>query len=294
MIQKALIGLDGSAEALSAARLGAEISHRANAKLFTLTVHNDSVVLPVGASWGEAGIAANLLLDTLSKEQEETEEAGIVIERKEGAEPVALREIGLPIDRILAVSAREKVDLILLGGHSHKSWERILLGSVSDGVVRHSSCPVLIVRGDGSIPQRILLGIDGSDSGNRAAQAAGELAKLFQIRLDALITLPIQREKRHAKEKRISGETNEEREQTESEVEFTQRVRTQIEKLDIDFSWNVQFGDPVKTILAFSESEHIDLIVVGKRGLGPVESMIFGSVSNEITHKATCSVMITP
>jgi len=37
-------------------------------------------------------------------------------------------------------------DLIVIGSHGHKGWERLLLGSVAESVVRHATCSVLVVR----------------------------------------------------------------------------------------------------------------------------------------------------
>jgi nucleotide-binding universal stress UspA family protein len=37
-------------------------------------------------------------------------------------------------------------DLIVVGSHGHKGWERVLLGSVAESVVRHATCSVLVVR----------------------------------------------------------------------------------------------------------------------------------------------------
>jgi nucleotide-binding universal stress UspA family protein len=37
-------------------------------------------------------------------------------------------------------------DLIVVGSHGHKGWERLLLGSVAESVVRHATCSVLVVR----------------------------------------------------------------------------------------------------------------------------------------------------
>ena len=48
--------------------------------------------------------------------------------------------------QILDVAAEWKADLIVLGSHGRKGMDRFLLGSVSEGVARHASCSVLIVR----------------------------------------------------------------------------------------------------------------------------------------------------
>ena len=56
------------------------------------------------------------------------------------------REIGHPIDRIVAVAQDIQADLIVLGSRGLGGWNSYLLGSVSDGVLHHAHCPVLIVR----------------------------------------------------------------------------------------------------------------------------------------------------
>ncbi len=49
---------------------------------------------------------------------------------------------------ILAVAREWEADLILLGSHGHRAWERFLLGSVSQAVAWHAHCSVEIVRRD--------------------------------------------------------------------------------------------------------------------------------------------------
>ena len=41
----------------------------------------------------------------------------------------------------------ESVDLIVLGSHGRHGVNRSIFGSVSDHVVRHAPCPVVVVRG---------------------------------------------------------------------------------------------------------------------------------------------------
>ena len=57
---------------------------------------------------------------------------------------------GSPDSRIVETAEEEKADLIIMGSHGYKRWERLLLGSVSDSVVRHAPCSVLIVRSSAS------------------------------------------------------------------------------------------------------------------------------------------------
>ncbi len=47
---------------------------------------------------------------------------------------------------ICQVATDEDADLIVLGTHDRSTWSRLWFGSVSDHVVRHAPCPVLVVR----------------------------------------------------------------------------------------------------------------------------------------------------
>lgn len=47
---------------------------------------------------------------------------------------------------ICRVAEDEGVDLVVLGTHDRSRWSRLWFGSVSDHVVRHAPCPVLVVR----------------------------------------------------------------------------------------------------------------------------------------------------
>lgn len=53
---------------------------------------------------------------------------------------------GSPESRIVETAEEMKADMIVVGSHGYNSWERLLLGSVSDSVVHHAPCSVLVVR----------------------------------------------------------------------------------------------------------------------------------------------------
>jgi nucleotide-binding universal stress UspA family protein len=53
---------------------------------------------------------------------------------------------GDPGDSIAAAAEAEQADLVVVGTRGRSGAERMLLGSVSDHVVRHAECPVLVVR----------------------------------------------------------------------------------------------------------------------------------------------------
>lgn len=53
---------------------------------------------------------------------------------------------GSPESRVVETAEEMNADLIILGSHGYNSWERLLLGSVSNSVVHHAPCSVLVVR----------------------------------------------------------------------------------------------------------------------------------------------------
>jgi nucleotide-binding universal stress UspA family protein len=53
---------------------------------------------------------------------------------------------GSPESRIVETAEEFEADLIIVGSHGYSRWERLLLGSVSDSVVHHAPCSVMVVR----------------------------------------------------------------------------------------------------------------------------------------------------
>lgn len=49
-------------------------------------------------------------------------------------------------DGILETAKKINADLIVMGSHGRKGWDRLLMGSVAESVMRHSTCPVLIYK----------------------------------------------------------------------------------------------------------------------------------------------------
>ena len=53
---------------------------------------------------------------------------------------------GSPDSRIVEMAEQINADLIVIGSHGYNRWERLLLGSVSNSVVHHAHCSVLVAR----------------------------------------------------------------------------------------------------------------------------------------------------
>ena len=55
-------------------------------------------------------------------------------------------EFGSPDSRIVETAESRGSDMIVIGSHGYNRWERLLLGSVSNSVVHHAHCTVMVVR----------------------------------------------------------------------------------------------------------------------------------------------------
>lgn len=114
-----------------------------------------------------------------------------------GIQPECIVQDGQPADAILALTRERSMSLIVLGTHGRHGFDRLMLGSVTERVLRSASCPVLAVRQtapnsssrdatDDSVPiRRILCCVDFSAHSERALEYALSLADAY----DAEVTL---------------------------------------------------------------------------------------------------------
>jgi nucleotide-binding universal stress UspA family protein len=141
LIMKILVPTDGSVEAQEAGRYAAELAQALGAKVTLLNV----VQLPrLPARFLEMADEAlkRELFDTgkgiLESARQSFADVGVPV-------TIELRE-GRPADVIMLTAVQGKFDLIVMGSRGLDPSESILLGGVSDQVIRHARCPVLIVR----------------------------------------------------------------------------------------------------------------------------------------------------
>jgi nucleotide-binding universal stress UspA family protein len=66
--------------------------------------------------------------------------------RQSGLEVKVRIETGVPLKEILKVEEEEKVSAIVIGSHGKTNLEEMVLGSVSEKVIRKSKNPVLVIK----------------------------------------------------------------------------------------------------------------------------------------------------
>jgi nucleotide-binding universal stress UspA family protein len=132
-----LIASDGSEYSLAAAGRAVELAKEYGSELYVLAVLD----LPCRAG-SEAPEAAGLLLDQCQEQ---------VRELQRRAESQQIRVQGLVREgrayQVIVELAREAgISLIVMGSHGRTAWNRLLLGSVTERVIGHAPCPVLVVK----------------------------------------------------------------------------------------------------------------------------------------------------
>ncbi len=65
--------------------------------------------------------------------------------RQSGIETKGLLSQGTVVDVILQKSKQLEIDIIIVGTHGHGGVHHMIFGSVSEGVLRNTSCPVLVI-----------------------------------------------------------------------------------------------------------------------------------------------------
>ncbi len=146
---KILLATDGSREAELAARTAADLANSTNSELHLVTVargNPDAVYYTHEASlryetYEEA-------LEAIRREAQEVLDGQVrKVEEAGGAVKEAHLRIGERRDRaIIRLAEGLGVGLIVMGSRGLGGVRRALMGSISDSVVRHAHCPVLIVR----------------------------------------------------------------------------------------------------------------------------------------------------
>ncbi len=142
---KILLATDGSQEATLAARTAIDIADKTGSELH---------VVLVGLSAGLVGMGPAEIADIPGPRQEELnyearrelDEQLKQIEAAGGTVTQAHLRIGKADEEIIALAEELDAGLIVIGSRGLGGIRRVLMGSVSDSVVRHAHCPVLVVR----------------------------------------------------------------------------------------------------------------------------------------------------
>lgn len=208
---------------------------------------------------------------------------------------------GSTAEAILGQAATMAADLIVMGSHGRSGFERVLLGSITEKVLRKAMCPVLTVpRGlPDAVPagpvlfKQILCAVDFSHSSMRALNYALSLAQEADAHLAVVhVSTP---ELDHIPDISVSGaHVSVAAYQRQWEDDVRQRLKEAVPDEAATYcsveSLMVR-GKPWREILRLAAERGADLIVMGVQGRGAVDLMLFGSTTQHVVRGAACPVL---
>ena len=220
-----------------------------------------------------------------------------------GDQPVQwepLITIGHAADEITRLAEEKGADLVISATHGRSGLKRLIVGSVTERLMRTLHCPLMVVRGpkhdltiltDHTVNfQKILVGCDFSEDSDLALQYGLSLAQEFQSELHLV----------HVKEPTIYTEwlkTSVDLEETLYHA-LDDRIRGKLKRMIPKDAANwcipkidLLEGKPNEELIGYAKENQISLIVLGVRGQGLVERMFVGSTTDRVIRQAPCPVL---
>lgn len=201
---------------------------------------------------------------------------------------------GYPWEEILRWARRLGADLIILGSHSGRAYQKGVVrvagqvGSTVEGVITREKCPVMIVSSHLSTPisrfERILVGIDFSAACECALCFAGRLAKFFTAKVFVFHMIPIPPypkyvRRNYAADRKSAGER------------LNYFCREYLEQTD--WTYDIRGGAmPHLELLACAEKIDADLIVLGSHTRQTQGKWYPGSAVERVSYRSNCPVMV--
>ena len=279
-----LTAVDGSAESRAAVSWAASEAALRNESVTLMHVIQPVVSWPIGVENG-----------AIAEWQEDTARDAIAQARNDltavmnQSRPLEVRTEVLYANAVHAlVEASKDAQMIVVGSHGKGALGRLLLGSVSSGVVHHAHCPVVVVHTDEDSPvdltAPILLGIDGSRASEAATAWAFDEASRRAVPLVALHAwsdvgvFPI-----------LGMNWRTYREKGE-ELLGERLAGWQEQYPDVPVERRLVCDTPARWLL--EQSEHCQLVVLGSHGRGGFGGMLLGSVSSALAQSAKVPVVV--
>jgi nucleotide-binding universal stress UspA family protein len=191
---------------------------------------------------------------------------------------------------ILSIAQKENIELIVLGTHGRRGFDRLVLGSSTDRVMRKASCPVLVVQNispkdDSTGPDgrhrlsRILYTTDFSNNSERARGYAISLTAQYRAELTLLHVAEGAPDLARA-ESIIAEHTQE-----------LDKLLSDAERKDLNVRSVVRFGKAYQEIVRHAIETQASLIIMTARGGDAVDRAIFGSTTYRVIQLGPCPVL---
>jgi nucleotide-binding universal stress UspA family protein len=202
-----------------------------------------------------------------------------------------LHDVEAPVAASIVACAREVgADGIIIGAHGHTTLGGVLLGSVTERVVRDAECSVLVVRGPMSPlgDRPIVLGDELSTHGRAARGSAVELAKALGVGIDAMHGINLGIPYFATLEVLLPKELFDD---VYADI-YAQLEEYAGETPEVTIANHVSSERPADGLCRHAKEVRAGLVVVGSRSLHGADRVLLGSVAERVVRRAPCSVLV--
>ena len=210
--------------------------------------------------------------------------------------------IGTSAAKALHEAAEERrAGLLVVGSSRRGARGRVLAGATAARLLSGSPCPVAVAPHGwerDELPKTIGVAFRDTEDGREALRGALALARRAPASLRVVTVVEEGLRAALESDTYRAGRAGESVEDVIGEYELSARRAAEKALAELDGqrqlaaeieSW---VGDPVDVLVRLSE--HLDLLVCGSRGYGPVRAVLLGAVSGRVVTEARCPVAVVP
>jgi nucleotide-binding universal stress UspA family protein len=260
--------------------------------LHVIPLNSPAVMIAGAAGGGYVVVPENLLRQQRSEASEELRRF-VAPHLADGVVIQTALVGGEPWVQIEEMAAALPADLVVIGTHGRSGWDRFVLGSNTEKVMRRVACPVLTVGKmdaptSGPLYNRILCAADLTASSQRTVDLALSFAQENASRITLL----------HVLEGHLTAPPELHRPWQEPargpvDLALDQLARAAAPARGFcEVQERVEVGSAWRQIVRVAEDTQADLIVVGAHATGGFGRLFLGSTANQVLRHAPCPVLI--
>lgn len=207
---------------------------------------------------------------------------------------------GHPVDDITRIAEEKQIDLAIAATHGRSGLKRVVLGSVTERLIQTLPCPLMSIRSpekaigspsDQAIRmKKILVGCDFSADSLLAFEYALSLAQEFEseLHLAHVIEPPIYK---HLFNQDIRPSEDLRERMREPLDGMLNKMIPEEARHWCRHTTVLLAGQPHEELTRYASVNDVDLIVLGIRGHGLVETLLVGSTTDRVIRHAHCPVL---
>ncbi len=198
---------------------------------------------------------------------------------------------GEPPDTIAEIAQAKNADLIAIGTHGRKGLKKLLMGSVTSGLIVNAPCDVLVVKkpctGCKGMYESILVPFDGSECSQRALKQACGIASVDGGSVTVLYVIPRYEEmigffRSNSIKNSLMNEA----------LKITEKAGGLASENGIRARTLIEDGDVSTKITEIAVKEGNDLIVMGSYGWSGIDKAVIGSNTERVIMHANCPILV--